>query len=394
MDFSFLESVPDAIAVVDRQCALIYVNSVAETLFGYASDEILGKPVDLLLPLRLHDMHHIDREVDSPSEPCATRGAGSRLDVMVRLVVFADLNLPRPNDAAPRTQPMRVSLDLFGLRKDGAEFPAEISVAPLRIGGETYVITAIRDVTERKKIEERARLYRKAKDEVRQRDEFLSIASHELRTPVTALQLQLQLLHRAADRRGESFRELVVGKLDALEQQTRRIAILANELLDVSRMRLGGLELHHEPLDLAEVARETVSHFQDELERSGSAITVAAGAPVRGDWDRLRIEQVLIKLVANAIKFGQGKPITVTVEETSDTARVAVSDRGIGIAPEHQDRVFGRFERAVPFQNFGGLGLGLYIAREIVEAHGGAIRVQSAPGSGSTFTVELPRERS
>lgn len=394
MDFSFLESVPDAIAVVDRQGALIYVNSVAETLFGYASDEILGKPVDLLLPVRLQDMHHIDREVDSPSEPCATRGAGSRLDVMVRLVVFADLNLPRPNDAAPRTQPMRVSLDLFGVRKDGAEFPAEISLAPLRVGGETYVITAIRDVTERKKIEERARLYRKAKDEVRQRDEFLAIASHELRTPVTALQLQLQLLHRAADRRGESFRELMVGKLDALEHQTRRIAILANELLDVSRMRLGGLELHFEPVDLAEVARETVSRFQDELERSGSAITVAAGAPVRGDWDRLRIEQVLIKLVANAIKFGQGKPITVTVEETSDAARVAVSDRGIGIAPEHQDRVFGRFERAVPFQNFGGLGLGLYIAREIVEAHGGTIRVQSAPGSGSTFTVELPRERS
>ena len=134
MDCSFLESVPDAIAVVDRLGALIYLNSVAETLFGYGSDEILGKPVDLLLPVRLHDMHHIDREVDSPSEQCATRGQGSRLDVMVRLVVFADLNLPRPNDAAPQTQPMRVSLDLFGLRKDGAEFPAEISLAPLRIG--------------------------------------------------------------------------------------------------------------------------------------------------------------------------------------------------------------------------------------------------------------------
>jgi two-component system, LuxR family, sensor kinase FixL len=212
-------------------------------------------------------------------------------------------------------------------------------------------------------------------------------------TPVIVLQLELQLLHRGADRRGESFRELMGGKLDALEQQTRRIAILADELLDVSRMRLGGLELHLKPLDLAEVARKAVSHFQDELERSGSAITVAAGAPVPGDWDPLRIEQVLIKLVANAIKFGQGKPITVTVEETSDTARVAVSDGGIGIAPEHQERVFDRFERAVPFQ-IGGLGLGLYIAREIVEAHGGTIRVQSAPGSGSTFTVELPRERS
>lgn len=205
-----------------------------------------GAALDEPLPVRLHHMHHIDHDVDSASAPLASQGAGSRLDVMIRLVVFADLNLPRPNDAAPRTQPMRVSLDLFGLRKDGAEFPAETTLAPLRIGAETYVITAIRDVTERKKLEERARLYRKAKDEVRKRDEFLAIASHELFTPVTALQLQLQLLHRAADRRGETFCELVIEKLDALEQQTRRIAILANELLDVSRMRLGGLALHPE----------------------------------------------------------------------------------------------------------------------------------------------------
>jgi two-component system, LuxR family, sensor kinase FixL len=208
------------------------------------------------------------------------------------------------------------------------------------------------------------------------------------------LRLALQLLHRAAGRRDEPFRELVLGKLDALEQQTRRIASLADDLLDVSRIRLGALELHFAPIDLGEVARETVSRLKDELERSGSTITVEAVAPVRGDWDPLRIEQVLIKLVANAIKFGQGKPITITVEDTPDTARVAVADRGIGIAPEHQDRVFGRFERAVPFHNFGGLGLGLYIAREIVEAHGGSIRLQSAPGAGSTFTVELPRERS
>jgi two-component system, LuxR family, sensor kinase FixL len=393
MDFSLLESVPDAIAIVDRQAAIIYVNSVAEELFGYASDELLGKPVDLLIPVRFHETHHSDREGGSPSDGGAKRGAGSRLDVMVRLVLFADLNLARPCDAGPRSRPMRVGLDLFGLRKDGAEFPAEISLAPLRIGGETYAITAIRDLTERKKIEERARQYRKAKDEIRERDEFLSIASHELRTPVTALQLQLRLLQRAAKRSGESFREVVVGRLDTLERETQRITVLANELLDVSRIRLGGVELHLEPIDLGEVARVSVSRLQDELERSGSALTVAAGAPVRGDWDPLRIEQVLIKLVANAIKFGQGKPITVTVEEASDKARVAVSDHGIGIAPEHQDRVFGRFERATPIRNFGGFGLGLYIAREIVEAHGGTIQLQSAPGSGSTFTVELPRDR-
>jgi two-component system sensor kinase FixL len=165
-----------------------------------------------------------------------------------------------------------------------------------------------------------------------------------------------------------------------------------NVLLDVSRMRLGRLKLRLEPLDLADVARETVSHLQNELERSGSAITVAAVGPVPGEWDRLRIEQVLINLVANAVKFGQGKPITVAVEGTSDGACVEVTDHGIGIAPEQQDKIFGPFERTVPAGSLGGLGL--YVARQIVEAHGGTIRVQSAPGSGSTFTVELPSKRS
>lgn len=358
MDFSLLESVPDAIVIIDRRGAIRYVNALAEKLFGYDRAEILGKPVEVLLPARFREMHRIHRE---------------------------------GYHAAPRARPMGLGLDLFGLRKDGSEFPAEISLAPLRVEGEGYAISAVRDVTERKKIEERARLYRRARDEVRERDEFLSVASHELRTPVTALQLQLQLLHRAADRSGDSLRQLTLAKLEGLERQTRRIAILVNELLDVSRMRLGRLELRLERLDLAEVARDTLSNLQPEAERAGSTLSVAAAAPVHGDWDRLRIEQVLLNLVTNAIKFGRGRPITVAIDGGASTARVEVTDEGIGIAPEHHERVFQRFERAVSPQHFGGLGLGLYLAREIVEAHGGTIRVRSAPGSGSTFTVELPR---
>ncbi|HYQ80265.1 MAG TPA: HAMP domain-containing sensor histidine kinase, partial [Anaeromyxobacteraceae bacterium] len=227
-------------------------------------------------------------------------------------------------------------------------------------------------------------------EEVRRRDEFLSIASHELKTPVAALQLQLQMLHRAAERQGAPLPRPLVDKVEALERQTRRLTLLVNELLDVSRMRLGRLELHLEEVDLAELAREAVRQLEGELRRSGSRIALRADAPATGRWDRLRLEQVLTNLLVNAAKFGEGRPIAVSVQAADGLAHLAVADQGIGILPEHQERIFRRFERAVSVEHYGGLGLGLYIAREIVEAHGGRIQLASAPGLGSTFTVELP----
>jgi two-component system, LuxR family, sensor kinase FixL len=359
VDFSLLESVPDAMVIVDEDGNILFVNKVAEQLFGYPREGVVGQPIEVLLPARFRTMHHVHRSGYT---------------------------------AAPRTRPMGLGVDLSGLRDDGSEFPAEISLSPFQIEGRTCICAAVRDVTDRKKIEERARLYRKAQAEVRERDEFLSIASHELRTPVTALQLQLQLLQRTAQRSIEQLPQLLEDKIDALERQTKRISILVNELLDVSRMRLGRLELRYELLDLVDLGRETVNHLRDDLERSGSMLELDLRGPATGRFDRMRMEQVLTNLLVNAAKFGQGRPITVRVEADPVHARLTVADRGIGIDPEAQERVFDRFERAVPSEHFGGLGLGLYIARQIVGAHGGEIHVESEPGVGSTFTVVLPRE--
>jgi PAS domain S-box-containing protein len=359
VDFSLLDSVPDAMIIADESGRIIHANSAAERMFGWPPAELVGQPVEVLLPARFRAVHQVHR-------------AGYH--------------------AAPRTREMGLGLDLAGLRRDGAEFAAEISLAPLVVDGRTCVVAAVRDVSERKRLEERARLLRKAEEEVRERDEFLSIASHELRTPVTALQLQLQTLQRAAQRSGEPLPRTFEGKFDGIERQVRRIGVLVSELLDVSRIRLGQLELALEDFDLSELARDTVIQVRDALERSGSRLVMDL-TPTPGAFDRSRMEQVITNLLTNATKFGQGKPVVLQVAPEGERARLRVVDRGIGIRPEDQARVFERFERAVPSQHFGGLGLGLYVVRQIVDAHRGEIRIDSAPGTGTTVTVLLPLKR-
>jgi PAS domain S-box-containing protein len=234
-----------------------------------------------------------------------------------------------------------------------------------------------------------ARLYRQAQEAIRLRDEFLSIASHELRTPLTSLRLQLSFLERHLP---DNARQAVGAKLDMAHRQARRLSQLITLLLDVGRVVTGRVSLERSAVDLTRMVREALERLRDLFAQHGSSVTLEAPEAVVGQWDALRLEQVIVNLLSNAAKYGQGRPVSVCVSEQGGQARLRVRDEGIGIAEEDLPRIFNRFERAVSVRHYGGLGLGLYISREIVESHGGHVTVESQPGQGSTFTVDLPQE--
>jgi PAS domain S-box-containing protein len=238
---------------------------------------------------------------------------------------------------------------------------------------------------------ENARLYGEAQAAVAARDEFLSIASHELRTPLTALRLALENMRRVSTR--EAIERLpsqyVERVLSTAERQGQRLEKLVTGLLDVSRIHMGRLELDFDEIDLDAAVQDALGAVEDEAAQSGSEIHVK-GEPVRGFWDRFRVSQVVTNLLANAVKYGGGKPVEVEFGPRGGQAFLRVRDHGIGIDPSDQPQIFERFERAVSSRNYGGLGLGLYIVKRIVEAHGGTIGVKSRPGEGATFEVDLP----
>ena len=256
---------------------------------------------------------------------------------------------------------------------------------PEQHGHRALVVLAFADISELTQVQW------ELQQSVRVRDEFLSIASHELKTPVTALSLQLQSVLRAAARSTAEGNSLALVKISRAETQLMRLTRLIDNLLDVSRITAGRLDFEPEEVDLAHVVRESVDRLRDEATRGGTDIVLRADTPVCGFWDRLRLEQVVTNLLTNAVKYGNGHPVELRVEQTStDRARLTVQDRGIGISPENQARIFERFERAVSERQYGGLGLGLWITRQIVTALEGEIYVESAAGEGSLFTVDLP----
>jgi signal transduction histidine kinase/integral membrane sensor domain MASE1 len=240
-----------------------------------------------------------------------------------------------------------------------------------------------------------ATLYDESQQAIRARDVFLAVASHELRTPLTALNLQVGNLIRSLERSRtdeEASAPQPLPKVKEMEQQIARITALVETLLDVSRVGSGRIELALEELDLREVVRDAVAHFRDQATSAGCDLEVELGdGACRGRWDRLRIEQVLINLLANAVKFGAGEPVRVVLVCSPAFATLSVHDQGIGIARQDHQRIFELFHRTPTERPFGGLGLGLWIARQIVTAMGGSIDVKSALSQGAEFIVSLPR---
>ncbi|QRK11657.1 hybrid sensor histidine kinase/response regulator [Archangium violaceum] len=236
---------------------------------------------------------------------------------------------------------------------------------------------------------ENARLYLESQEAIRLRDEFLAVAAHELRTPLTTLGLQLGTLVQRARR--ESSGDMVE-RLERGLRQVRRLGTLVETLLDVSLLSTGELPLALERVDLGELAGEVLERFEAEARAVGCALTLDVPRGLVGQWDRLRVEQVVSGLLANALKFGPRQPVEVRGSSDGKVARLVVEDRGIGIPEDQLERIFERFGRAVSSRSYGGLGLGLYLARRAAEAHGGRVWAASRPGGGACFTLELPLE--
>lgn len=256
-----------------------------------------------------------------------------------------------------------------------------------RIGG---IMNVSLDVTEQ------VLARQKVEAALRARDEFLSIVSHELNTPLTSLRLQSQLFQREVQRHGASaYRPERVNQLaDQTEKQVGRLARLVEDMLDIGRIRSGKLTLNLRRVSLADLVRDVIERLRPMAESAGIQVRFDCSDPVPGEFDPFRIEQVVQNLLTNAFKYGDHKPVAVTLERVGSRARLSVRDEGIGVSASLQHRIFNRFERGISANEVSGLGLGLFISREIVSAHDGTISVRSAGrGQGSTFIVELPLVR-
>jgi PAS domain S-box-containing protein len=238
-----------------------------------------------------------------------------------------------------------------------------------------------------------ARLYERARQAVTARDTFVSVATHELRTPLAALDLQLRILQRLTQAESPPVERLRQG-VEKAQAQTQRLKLLVDHLMDVSRISKGLLTLQREPVDVTELVRDVVGRYEDTLAEVGCTARVHASQPVRAHVDRLRLEQVLTNLLTNAMKYAPGRPVELEVRQEADEVLVSVKDQGPGIPRETQEDIFEQFQRASVQHIQQSLGLGLYIARQIARAHGGELTVESHPGQGTRFILRLPVETS